>query len=258
MKEKKNKMKYKLTLEYFGANFFGWQKQKGLRTVQGVLEETLKKIYGKEISVQGASRTDAKVHAHGQVAAFIPPFLNIGPHELKKALNRLLPWDVKVKDIQIVPICFHPVKDAKAKYYIYKIYNADYLSPFYYQRAYFVKEPINIFSFEKILKIFVGKKDFGAFCAKEDKEKKNTIRFLFDIFVDKSEENVIDIHFFGESFLRHQIRRIVGTALACYFKKIKAEDILKAFETRETMPYSVPGEGLYLMKVFYEDIYEKV
>jgi len=250
-------MKYKLILEYFGANFYGWQKQKNLRTVQGVLEEVLSKIYKKNITVQGASRTDAGVHAYGQVASFLPPHDSLKPKNLKKALNSLLPWDVKVKDVQIVPVCFNPIKDAKAKYYIYKIYNMDYLSPFYYQRAYLVKDPINICHLEKILKVFIGKKDFAAFCDKEVKEKKNTVRNLFDIFVDKSEENVIDIHFFGEAFLRYQIRRIVGAALACYFNKITLNDIQKAFQTKETLPYSVPGEGLYLMKIFYEDIYER-
>ncbi len=250
-------MKYKLILEYFGGNFHGWQRQKNLRTVQGVLEETLSKIYKRIITIQGASRTDAGVHAYEQVAVFVPPHLSLKPKDLKKALNSLLPWDVKVKDIQTVPICFNPIKDARAKYYIYKIYNMDYLSPFYYKRAYLVKQPINIFYFEKILKLFIGKKDFAAFCDKEEKEKKNTIRVLFDIFVDKSDENIIDIHFFGESFLRYQIRRMVGSALACYFNKITLDDILNAFKTRQTLPYSVPGEGLYLMKIFYEDIYEK-
>jgi len=254
---RKEKMKYKLILEYFGANFHGWQKQKKLRTVQGVLEETLSKIYNKNIFVQGASRTDSGVHAYGQVATFLPPNFSLKPEKLKKALNSLLPWDIKVKKIEMVPISFNPVKDSKAKYYIYKIYNMDYLSPFYYKRAYLVKRTINIFHFEKILKVFIGKKDFAAFCDKEIKEKKDTVRMLFDIFVDKSEENIIDIHFLGESFLRYQIRRIVGTALACYFNKISLNDILKAFQTKETLPYSVPGEGLYLMKVFYKDLDQK-
>lgn len=196
-------------ISYLGTYFNGWQRQnKGERTVQGIIEDVLKKIYKKKVNAVGAGRTDSGVHAKRQVFHFDPPFY-IDLKSLKKAFNSLLPWDVKVNSLIEVPNNFHARKMVKSKLYLYRLLNSDYPSPFDALTFGVVKYKLDIEKIKTFLKEFEGEKDFYKFTVCPNLYKSTKRKIIKTKILIKN--NKIYIFFEGNGFLRYQIRRMVGT-----------------------------------------------
>ena len=243
----------KITLEYDGTNYMGWQIQKHGKTVQGTLKEAIEKILNHKITLTGASRTDAGVHALGQVANF-KTSKEIPVEKLKTAINGLLPPDIKVIEIEEVPLNFNARLDSKGKTYIYRIFNREVPSPFEYKRAWFIPYKINETELQEVLNHFIGTHDFTTFSKLSADEKKNPIRTIDKIDVVR-DSHTITITVTGRSFLRHMIRVIVATGVEAIKGKIDKKTIPELFEkrNRKFAPFLAPPEGLYLMKVYYND-----
>ncbi len=243
----------KLTIEYDGTNYMGWQFQKHGRTVQGTIKEALEKILHHEINLKGASRTDAGVHALGQVATFKTEKA-IPLYKLQRALNGLLPYDIKIVSIEETDLSFDPRREAKGKTYLYKIFNRKVASPFEYKRAWFIPQNLDTDILRKSLLHFQGTHDFTTFSKLSKDENKNPVRTIDSITLHKN-NHMIKIEITGRSFLRHMIRIIVATAVECAKGRLDPENIPEMFRARDRRlaPFLAPAEGLYLMKIYYED-----
>ncbi len=243
----------KLILEYDGSNYMGWQIQKHGKTIQGTVKEALEKILHHEVTLKGASRTDAGVHAFGQVAVF-KTTRKISPLKIQKALNGLLPPDIKVISAEEVPETFDPRKNAKGKTYLYRIFNRQVASPFEYKRAWFMPQKLNVETLEESLSFFKGTHDFTTFSKLSKDENRNPVRTIDEITVS-AKEHTIEIRITGRSFLRHMIRVIVATAVETARGKLSVSKIPGMFnaKSRTAAPFLAPPEGLYLVKVYYDN-----
>ncbi len=242
----------KLTIEYDGTNYMGWQIQKHGKTIQGTIKEALEKILHHDVNLKGASRTDAGVHALGQVATFktvkeIPLF------KIQRALNGLLPPDIKVISAEEVPENFDPRKDAKGKTYLYRIFNRPVASPFECKRSWFIPQKLDVRILKNSLSFFKGTHDFTTFSKLSKDEDKNPVRTIDEIVVSRN-EHTIEIRITGRSFLRHMIRVIVATAVEAATGKLAPDEIPDMFraKNRQVAPFLAPPEGLYLIKIYYE------
>jgi len=239
---------YLLSIQYDGTNYNGWQYQANARSVQEEIEKSLKIILKQEIKIIGSSRTDAGVHALDQKANFrIEKTLNT--FKLNYSLNSILPKDIYIKDISIVPENFHSRFDARKRSYIYLISNKK--SPFCFNYSYFYPEVPEIEYLNNISKIIIGEKDFSAFCKKNNElENKNCI--VFDAhWIRKNDLIIFKIS--ANRYLRGMVRAIVGTFLLAEKNKLSEEEIESIINRhkREFAGQNVPAKGLFLYKVEY-------
>jgi tRNA pseudouridine38-40 synthase len=243
----------KLTIEYLGTNYYGWQILKGRPTVQGKIVEVLKKVLGHEIKLTGASRTDAGVHALGQVANFKTP-KDIPLFRIQSALNGLLPEDIKVIEIGEVPLDFDSRRSAKGKRYRYRVYTRKVPSPFEYKRSWFVPFDLNLDSMKEAKKYLVGTYDFTSFSKQDRKKEVNPVRTIDSIEIRK-EGDILEFLFFGRSFLRHMVRIMVATLIEVGKGRLSPEEVKEIREKRDRKfaPFLAPPDGLYLEKVYYEN-----
>lgn len=240
----------KLTIEYEGTNYSGWQIQENAITIQEKLEEALEKITGEKVKLVGSGRTDAKVHALGQVANFLTKS-SIPGEKYKYALKFLLPEDITIVDSQEVDLDFHARFDATKKTYKYLVYNGELPRAIYRNFSYHVPYPIDIDKMLYASRYFIGTHDFATFMA-ANSEVNSTIRTIYDITIVRKNE-LIEFTIEGNSFLRNMVRIIVGTLLYVGFGKIDKEQISKIIldKKREGAGPTVPPQGLFLEKVFY-------
>jgi tRNA pseudouridine38-40 synthase len=243
----------KLTLEYLGTNYYGWQIIPGKPTVQGKLKEALEKILQHEVKVTGASRTDAGVHALGQAANF-KTVKEIELYRLQRALNGILPPDIKVIDVEEVPSDFDSRRWARGKRYRYRIFNRDVPSPFEYRRSWFIPYELDIEGMREASRFLIGVHDFSSFCKKDRKRKVNPLREVNEIEIFR-DNNTIELVFYGRSFLRHMVRVMVATLVEVGRGKLKPTEVKEILEerNRERAPFLAPPDGLYLEKVYYGD-----
>src|SRR5207248_7345308 len=200
-------------LAYDGGPFHGWQVQSGLATIQGILEEIVSGIEGKPVGVAGSGRTDAGVHALGQVAAF--SIENPIPlPNLRRAVNRLLPAAIRVLSVEQADAEFHPRFDAKAKTYEYRIVRAEVCSPFEWPYAHHYPYPLDEQRMVECARSFEGEHDFTAFAATDDRdaEGKAKVRTVFPSKLERSEGRLV-YRVRGSGFLKHMVRNIVGTLI---------------------------------------------
>ena len=245
-------MNIRLDIEYIGSNFFGWQKQKKLGTVQDEIEKTLKKTLSKKVVLYGSGRTDSGVHAINQVANFhINNQSTINMIGLKNKLNSILDKDIKIKACERVKDDFHAQYDCKEKVYMYRIKINSSCSVFEEGRFWFIKRGIDINKIKKVTSLFVGKIDFQNFC-KVGYSGETTIRNLKRISV-KQKGDYIDLVITGNGFLRGMVRLIVGCLINYEKGLISKKDIGLALKNKKKLKlnYSAPAEGLYLYKVKY-------
>ncbi len=253
--------KIKLLLEYDGTAYLGWQIQKKGRTIQGVLEEKILKITGERSKVIGASRTDAGVHALGQMATFRTESMLL-PEKIKGALNALLPNDIRVLEASEVNEAFHPRDSAKRKSYFYIIANQKESSAFLYRYAWMVQQPIDLKSMTDAAEILIGMHDFSSFKG-SGSSTKGPVREIFSLVVEKLEKldfmtisiegEFIEIMIEADGFLRHMVRNIVGTLVEIGRGRIPAnriKDILKSCDRRLAGP-TAPVNGLFLKRIMY-------
>ena len=243
-------MQIRLTLEYDGTDFKGWQIQPDQRTVQGELQARLEQLYGVPISVTASGRTDAGVHALGQVVNFTPT-RDISLDRLQHALNGMLPPDVAVKRADYVGLDFHARFDAQRRYYFYRIrYNKQPIGRHY---AWYIRRKLDLDVIKRASKVLIGRHDFTSFCvAAYEKENRVCQVYTCDW---QQQGNELTFHISGDRFLRAMVRSIVGTLVEMGRGARPAEsihDILGA-RNRQSAGESAPAQGLFLERVIYDD-----
>jgi len=244
----------RVTLAYDGTDYHGWQVQPGLPTIQGTLETVLEQIEGGRVHVAGSGRTDAGVHALAQVAAF--SLQNPIPlPNLRKAMNRLLPRDIRVLSVEETRPDFHPRHDAKAKTYEYRIFRGEILPPFERFYLYHHPYPFDDEAFMALAPLFEGEHDFTAFAASDERDalglsKKRTI---FSSQAERTGERLV-YRVRGSGFLKHMVRNMVGTLMEAGKGNITRERILELLHAPLGVKAgpSAPPQGLFLVSVEYD------
>ena len=240
----------KLTLEYDGTNYLGWQKQKIGATIQETLEEAIRLLTNEESEVIGSSRTDAGVHARGFVANF-KTNSKIPSEKFREAINYRLPNDIVILKSEEVEEDFHSRYSAKGKTYSYSILNRDVNSAIGKDYVYHVKRKLDVEDMKEACKYFIGTKDFMAFKS-SGSSVKTTVRTISDLYID-IKDDIIKIYVTGDGFLYNMVRIIVGTLINVGRGKISPQDIEKiiAGRDRKAAGDCVPAKGLKLVEVYY-------
>jgi len=251
----------KLLIEYEGTGYQGWQVQKSGPTVQSTMEAAIRELTGEACSLTGAGRTDAGVHALGQVAAFRTRSIHDAP-TIKRALNALLPPDIRVMAAADEDESFHPRFGAKEKSYFYLIANTAHTSPFVRRFVWHVPQPLDMAAMTEAAKLLVGKRDFSAFMA-AGSGVKDTVRELREVSVEELDGldflgapiggRYVRVRVRGDGFLRHMVRNIAGTLVDAARGKIKPEDLddILASGNRSNAGPTAPACGLFLESVNY-------
>lgn len=245
---------YKLIISYDGTRYHGWQAQPRKATIAGTLEQTFKKLFDSDISVFGASRTDAGVHARGQVAVFSTD-IDLPAHRMLFAWNNMLPNDIVITSIEVADPDFHPMYNVKQKTYSYTLY-AKRPSPFVARYGWYYHRKMDMDRLEAALAQFLGTHDFRAFCTIEDIVIENTVRTIDSINVMYDTElDVYRIEIKGEKFLRYMIRRMIGAAVkVASDEKVPLGIITQTLQKKDpshTLP-NAPACGLTLMNIEYK------
>ncbi|HUU38948.1 MAG TPA: tRNA pseudouridine(38-40) synthase TruA [Candidatus Desulfaltia sp.] len=238
----------KLILSYDGTDFCGWQRQPDERTVQGVVEDALAELSGKRIPVAGAGRTDAGVHAQGQVASFRAEF-RLKNDALRRALNALLPGDVRVLSAGPAPPGFDARRSARSKVYRYRIFNGPRISPFLFRYVLHWTGPLDLEKMAEAAGRFVRAADFTAFSS--NRLLHPVRRVSRSELHKKGSEIIYTVE--ADGFLRYMVRTIVGTLLEVGRGKIdpRAIEDLFAGKRRSLRSPTAPAKGLCLVKVIY-------
>jgi tRNA pseudouridine38-40 synthase len=257
----------KLTLAYDGSEFYGWQVQPDRRTVQGTLAECLKRVTGEDVLPQGSGRTDTGVHALGQVAS-VRLESPIPAQNLVIALNDVLPLDIRIADVDVVPDSFHARHSAKAKTYRYRIYRRDICPPFLARYVHHDPYPMNEEAVLRTSEHVVGTHDFTSFAASDPDraarladlendepaalEKSGNVRTIHSSqWVRTNEELIYTVR--GNGFLHHMVRNLVGTFLLVGKGSLKIADVpaILGARNRSAAGPTAPACGLYLVSVEY-------
>jgi tRNA pseudouridine38-40 synthase len=243
-------MKYRITLAYDGADYFGWQWLPGKPTIQGVLNGALEKLEGAPATTHAAGRTDAGVHAERQVVSFRMSREWIG-EDLRRAINGNLPPDIRILEAAPVDEGFHARFDAKSKTYRYQIHLAEVMSPFLVRYAWHYPYPLDVGRLAEESRALVGAHDFTAFTV-ADSETKTFTRTITEIGVER-EGDLLKLFFTGAGFLRYQVRTMVSALIESNRGRLKAGTISELIESKDRalVGASAPAQGLTLVKVEY-------
>lgn len=250
-------MNYKLLLQYDGTDFHGWQIQDGRRTVQGELTQALSLIDGRSVNVHGSGRTDAGVHAEGQVAS-VEIQREITTTKLRAAINGNIGRDVRVLAVQAVAGDFHARYSALEKTYVYRIVNGPVISPFWYRYAHHDARPLDLENMRQTAELFCGEHDWTAFSAAqsdvEDRVRTVTQLEISERSDERSHGLLIEIRVSANGFLRYMVRAMAGTLMAVGRSELDREAISEALQTgiRPTAAVTAPACGLTLLSVRYE------
>ena len=238
----------RLTIAYDGTDFCGWQRQPDSRTVQGAIEEALAGLAGKRVPVVGAGRTDAGVHAEGQVATFRTA-LRLGNEEMLRALNALLPKDVRVFSVQTAPPDFHARRSARSKVYRYRIWNGPRVSPFLFRYVLHWPGRLDFEKMAQAARLFERKADFTAFSS--NRLLRPVRRVLRSELGKKGREIIYTVE--ADGFLRYMVRTMVGTLLEVGRGRVEPAMIEELFsrKKRSLASPTAPAKGLCLIKVVY-------
>ena len=246
-------MRFRLTIEYDGTRYCGWQLQAGDDTVQARVEAVLEILFSQKIRIQAAGRTDAGVHALGQVAAFDPP-RRFGRAELLRALNAMLPSDIAVREVAQVSDDFDPRRAACARVYEYRIMNRELRSAFEHRYAWQIREPLDLAAMEAAAGRFIGEHDFAAFRTLGT-ETKTTIRRIYRSQWERRGDLLL-YRVEGSSFLRRMVRSMVGAMVEVGRGRmtVDAAGALLAGGDRAQSPAAAPACGLFLVEVRYPQL----
>jgi|SRR5215831_5564318 len=249
-------MNYKLLLQYDGTDFHGWQMQTNLRTVQGELTRVLSLIEGREVTLHGSGRTDAGVHAAGQVANLHLQH-EFTPKKLRSAVNGNLEGDLRVIAVEIVPDDFHARYSAIGKTYCYRVINGPVISPFWRRYALHEARQLNLDQMAACAELFLGKHDWTGFSsAQSDAESRvRTVTELKTLVRDEVDSGckLIEFTLSADGFLRYMVRSIVGTLLAAGRNEMDEAIVRRAIDEgdRSLVGATAPPHGLSLIKVAY-------
>jgi tRNA pseudouridine38-40 synthase len=243
----------KLTLQYDGTDYVGWQRQGVGRSIQGLLEDALQRFEGSPVTVHGAGRTDAGVHALGQVAS-VSLAATIDTPTLARALNAVLPPDVRVLGVDEMPADFHARFSALGKVYEYRIVNAPLVSPFVQRYAWHVMPPLDLDAMREGSEMLIGAHDFAAFQG-SGSAVQTTGRVVRDIEWEEGGgyDLPLVMRIRGDGFLRHMVRNIVGTLVEVGLGRwtpARVAAIRASLDRSEAGP-TAPPQGLFLVRVLY-------
>jgi tRNA pseudouridine38-40 synthase len=240
----------KLTIEYDGANYAGWQTQPNGMAVQQVIEEAKLQLLGEQVRLRSSGRTDAGVHARAMVASFttsreLPTQAFVG------GVNRFLPPDIAILSASEVPTGFKAIRDARSKQYRYTIYNGQVRSPLRRLYSWHVREPLNLDAMEDAARRFVGRHDFAAFRASNYATKTSVRRI--DVVTINREGEMLTIDVTGEGFLKNMVRIMAGTLVDIGRGRFAPEhiDMLLRDPERKKAGVTAPACGLCLIRVTY-------
>lgn len=250
-----------LTIEYDGTGFSGWQRQPDRKTVQGELERVLTSVCGREIKIDGTSRTDAGVHAYGQRASFKGEF-GIPTDKLAMVVNHRLAGGkrgktasgpIRITQVREMPEDFHARFDAKGKTYIYRLRNSQEADVFCRNYCYRVGQALDLDAMKAAARRIEGTHDFQCFQAAGGEERLTTVRTVYKVDIRSNGEN-IDIFVTGDGFLYNMVRIITGTLVEVGLGKKEPESVEGMIKSRDrqTAGHTAPPQGLYLAQVYYE------
>ncbi|MBD5545914.1 MAG: tRNA pseudouridine(38-40) synthase TruA [Lachnospiraceae bacterium] len=252
---------FKMTLQYEGTRFKGWQKQENTdNTIQGKMEALLFRMTGQRVEVQGSGRTDAGVHAFGQVANFHAD-TKMSAEEIMRYMNDYLPEDIAVISIKEVAERFHSRLNARGKTYCYRVLNTQVPHVFDRRYVHVVGEELDIDAMKSAAEYLVGTHDFKAFTSNK-RSRKSTVRTIETIRIEKVEsasmellgvQDEIRFWYSGNGFLYHMVRIMTGTLLEVGMHKRRPEEVAEVLASmcRENAGELVPAKGLTLMEVRY-------
>ena len=242
----------KLTIEYDGKDFNGWQKQPGKPNIQGSIEYAIEQITGEKIELFASGRTDAGVHAYGQVANF-KTNSNLPIEKFPIAINTKLKRSIRILNAEEVQESFHSRLTCKRKTYRYVINNSPIASAIYRNLETHIPQKLNVDKMKKAIKYFEGEHDFKAFKA-SGTSSKSSVRTIYNATVKEMPNNRIYIELTGNGFLYNMVRIISGTLVEVGIGKLQPEDIQNIIESkkRENAGKTLPPQGLYLVSVEYE------
>ncbi len=243
-------MQLKLTIEYDGTNYCGWQLQNHGPTIQGTLEEALVRLLGEPVRLRAAGRTDAGVHALGQVAC-VHISKAVDLYAFQKGLNALTPPDIIVRKIETVPEDFNPRRDAKSRVYLYRIWNHPWPSAFWQSYSWHLAFPLDIRAMEKATTHLVGTHDFSSFQA-TGSDAHHPVRTVLET-AWRREDGFLIYTIEAQAFLRHMVRNIVGTLVEVGRGAMSVERFLEVFlaQDRTLAGPNAPAQGLFLVEVKY-------
>ena len=241
----------KIVIEYDGTDYHGWQCQANLPTVQKTIEDAIEQITKEKAKITGSGRTDAGVHAMGQVASFLTE-TQMDSETLRKALNSALPKDISIIKAREVPDGFHAQFSSRSKVYEYRIFNRPHPPALQRNRVWHVPERLNTGKMKEAAAYLEGTHDFSVFAA-ADITVKNTVRTVKRIHVKKTRESIILIEMEADGFLKRMVRMIAGTLVETGRGKLTPEGFGQILaEGRKTRNvFTAPSQGLFLKKVIY-------
>lgn len=248
-------MRYVLKIAYDGTDYAGWQCQKNARSVQETLEKGIELALGQNLKVTASGRTDAGVHAAGQVCHFDGENITVPPEKMPECLNRFLPADIRVVEGWSADACFDSNRSAKRKTYCYSLYASRREMPLKERFSVRVEDAPSLEKLRKTAKLFEGEHDFKAFCA-SGSSVKTTVRTVYEVRVEESESygsRDIKIFVTGNGFLYNMVRTITGELLDIASGRRTEESLLRAYETGERgmLGKTMPAKGLTLIRVEY-------
>ncbi len=250
-------MNYRLTIQYDGTDFHGWQVQRNLRTVQGELEKVISMLEGAEVKVTGSGRTDAGVHAEGQVANVRLNRL-FTPEKFCAAINGNVGRDVRILNVEEVSDDFHSRFSARLKTYIYRVVNAPVMSPFWLRYAHHESRFLDFDKMNEAARLFLGEHDWTAFSAARS-DVENRVRTVTEFVIDshwdaRANASIIEFRISAHGFLRYMARSIVGTILEVGRGEKDSDTILAAIAggERSLAGRTASASGLTLLRVDYE------
>jgi tRNA pseudouridine38-40 synthase len=240
----------KLTLAYDGTPYHGWQLQPGVPTIQSVLDGTLSRILDHAVTTHGSGRTDAGVHAHGQVAHFHTP-RSMDTDALHRGANALLPQQIQILSVEEVPMEFHARISATAKTYEYHLWRDSVVSPFHANFVHSIWRPLDSDGMDEATKQFIGVHDFTSFSA-TSAEVKSRVREVFDAEWHRTPSDWV-FRIRASGFIRYMVRTIVGTLIEVGKGQIDPASIDAILEARDRQKGgpSAPSKGLHLISVEY-------
>ncbi len=241
--------RYKVTLEYEGTRYSGWQVQKNARTVQGEMHRALRTVFNSdEFELYGSGRTDAGVHALAQVA-HLDVRTVLGPEIIRMKANDVLPPDINIIEVEKTAPDFHARHDAKARSYLYQVSRRR--TAFGKRYVWWVKDRLDVDLMESAARSFDGMKDFRAF-TDDDPEEKSTLVLIDEVRIEEADELIL-FRFCGSHFLWKLVRRLVGVIVEAGRGRMDPDDIPGLFRAGSDTPakFTAPPSGLFLEKVYY-------
>ncbi len=243
----------RLLIAYDGTHYQGWQRQKEAPTIQGTVEQVLSRLTQEKITLNGAGRTDAGVHAWGQVASFrtASPLTTL---KMESALSALLPRNIMIRQVREEDASFHARYSSRAKIYDYFICNQSRIIPFFRHYCWFIREPLEVPRLKAGLALLTGEQDFSSFQT-QGSDIVQTVRTLYQAGLFPLHRGVYRLRFKADGFLRHMVRNMVGTLIRVGLNRISIEEFQEIIQSKDRSRAGemAPPQGLFLRKVIYSN-----